>query len=187
MMGRFLLGIIIGILLVAGAGYFYFTTGIAPAAATAPPMPFEHFFAKAALHARLRREAPKTAPIQPTPGNLLAGAKIYKQNCAFCHGLPNSQPSVQGHGMYPDAPQLFTPHGMVTDDPPGVTYWKVRNGIRLTGMPSFGSALTYQQMWQVSLLLRNADKLPPAVSAALAPTPVPAPASAKPVSSPKRH
>ena len=27
--------------------------------------------------------------------------------------------------MFPHAPQLFTPRGMVTDDPAGVTYWKV--------------------------------------------------------------
>jgi thiosulfate dehydrogenase len=51
----------------------------------------------------------------------------------------------------------------VTDDPPGETYWKVANGIRLTGMPSYRSVLTDTQMWQVSLLLANADKpLPPA-------------------------
>ncbi len=50
----------------------------------------------------------------------------------------------------------------VTDDPPGETYWKVANGIRLTGMPSFKSVLTDTEMWQVSLLLANADKpLPP--------------------------
>jgi mono/diheme cytochrome c family protein len=51
----------------------------------------------------------------------------------------------------------------VTDDPPGETYWKVANGIRLTGMPAFKDALTETEMWQVSLLLANADKpLPPA-------------------------
>ena len=50
----------------------------------------------------------------------------------------------------------------VSDDPPGETYWKVANGIRLTGMPSYKGVLTDTQMWQVSLLLANADKpLPP--------------------------
>jgi mono/diheme cytochrome c family protein len=48
----------------------------------------------------------------------------------------------------------------VTDDPAGVTYWKVANGIRLTGMPGYSSSLSSDQMWQVSLLLANADKLP---------------------------
>jgi mono/diheme cytochrome c family protein len=43
-----------------------------------------------------------------------------------------------------------------------VTYWKVANGIRLTGMPSYSRVLSDAQMWQVSLLLKNADKELPA-------------------------
>jgi len=179
-MGRFLLGLIIGIGLLAGGAFIYFTTGMAPVAATAQPMPFERTIAKMALHAKLRADAPKTVPIQPTTQNLLAGAQVYSHNCAFCHGMPQAEASVEGAGMFPHAPQLFTKRGMVTDDPPGVTYWKVKNGIRLTGMPSFEMALSDQQMWQVSLLLREADKLPPEVSAALAPAPVAAPATPAP-------
>lgn len=52
----------------------------------------------------------------------------------------------------------------VSDDPPGETYWKVANGIRLSGMPAYKDVLNETQMWQVSLLLANADKpLPPSV------------------------
>ena len=69
-------------------------------------------------------------------------------------------------GEFPTPPQLFTGKG-VNDDPPGVTYWKVANGIRLTGMPGFTGSLTTDQMWQVSLLLANSDKLPNGVRAAL--------------------
>jgi thiosulfate dehydrogenase len=46
----------------------------------------------------------------------------------------------------------------VSDDEPGETYWKVSNGIRLTGMPAFNHVLTDTQMWQVTLLLKNADQ-----------------------------
>ena len=46
-----------------------------------------------------------------------------------------------------------------------VTYWKVDNGIRLTGMPSFRHILSNTEMWQVSLLLSQADQQqPPAVA-----------------------
>ena len=68
--------------------------------------------------------------------------------------------------MYPKPPQLFKGHG-VTDDPVGETYWKVANGIRLTGMPAYTNALSETEMWQISLLLANADKLPPQVRALL--------------------
>lgn len=186
-MGRFIFGVIIGICLVAAGAFTYFLTGMAPVAATAQPMPFERLLAHAALHAKIGREAPKTVPIQTTPANLGAGAHLYVHNCAFCHGMPSSKPSIEGRGMFPHAPQLFTQRGMVTDDPPGVTFWKIKNGIRLTGMPSFERGLTTEQMWQLALLLRNADKLPPDVSAILSPTLAPPPAepAKKPV--PRKH
>ena len=70
--------------------------------------------------------------------------------------------------MYPQAPQLWKPEGNgvvgVSDDPPGETFWKIDNGIRLSGMPSYRKVLIATQEWQVALLLANADKpLPPAV------------------------
>jgi len=64
--------------------------------------------------------------------------------------------------MFPKPPQLFRGKG-VTDDEPGETYWKVANGIRLTGMPGFGATLKDDQLWQVSLVLAHADKLPESV------------------------
>jgi hypothetical protein len=80
--------------------------------------------------------------------------------------------------MYPPPPQLF--HGTgVSDDPASETYWKAENGIRLTGMPGFKSRLTEKQIWEVSVLLANSDKIPASVKAALTSTPaVPSPAIA---------
>src|SRR5277367_3063267 len=86
-------------------------------------------------------------------------------------------PSAASQGMFPHAPQLFTAKETVTDDPVGVTYWKVKNGIRLTGMPSFQKALSDQQMWQVSALMASADKLPPDVLRSLLPAAAPADAT----------
>ena len=64
--------------------------------------------------------------------------------------------------LFPGPPQLFQGKG-VTDDEPGATYWKVANGIRLTGMPAFRNSLKDDQLWQVSLFLANADRLPESV------------------------
>jgi mono/diheme cytochrome c family protein len=165
----FMLGLIIGLVAVPLVFAAYILSGHGPAAATDPPMPFESFLARGSLSARIRREAPKGDVSRFTTADLVSGANIYQKNCAFCHGLPDQPPSVAGRGMFPDAPQLFTANGMVADDPAGVTYWKVENGIRLTGMPSFKSSLTDDQRWQVSALLARADKLPPAALDALKP------------------
>ena len=82
-------------------------------------------------------------------------------------------------GDVPEASELFHGKG-VTDDEPGETYWKVANRIRLTGMPAFQQSLNETQMWQVSLLLANADKISDAVKEELKPPPPPgAPAAEK--------
>lgn len=168
-MGKILLGLFLGIVLfpLAVLGWLYF--GNVPVAVADPPFPQERLITHIPLHARIDREAPKTAPIEADEANLVAGAQIYGDHCAGCHGL-YGKPSPIGDRMFPPAPPLWKPHHHgsqtvvgVSDDPPGETYWKVANGIRLTGMPSYKGALTENQMWQVSLLLANADKtLPPA-------------------------
>ena len=130
-------------------------------------MPFEKTFARMGLHGRMDREYPRTVPIQGTAENYMAGAHIYRDHCAVCHGVAGESASSVAKGMYPRPPQLLDPKHMVTDDPAGETYWKVANGIRMTGMPSFHQSLSTTQIWQVSMLLANADKLPPDVNVLL--------------------
>ncbi len=165
-MKKFILGVVVGVLLVVGGFYFYFATGMAPVATAAEAMPFEKKMANMALQARVEKEAPKNAPMQPTEQDYIAGADVYRKQCADCHGLPGQPLSSYAKGEFPKPPQLLKGKG-VTDDPAGETYWKVANGIRLTGMPAFKPSLSDQQMWQVSWLLANADKIPESAKAKL--------------------
>ena len=161
------IGILLGAALLTGGVFFYFMSGRAPAAVTDPPLPYEKKLAHGALNAHIDRDGPKESPVPADEASFLAGAEVYKQNCAVCHGLPGGQKSLIAQGMYPAPPEMF--HGTgVTDDPAWETHWKAENGIRLTGMPGFKGRLTDKQLWQVSELLANADKISPAVKAALA-------------------
>ena len=169
-MGKLLLGIILGVVLVPVAVMAWFHFGSVPVAVADPPFPQERLLTGIPLNARIDRELIKTPPIPADEAAFVAGAQIYRDQCAACHGSHGKASSFGAH-MYPDAPPLWEAHHHgpetvvgVSDDPPGETYWKVANGIRLTGMPSYKEVLTDTQMWQVSLLLANADKpLPPAV------------------------
>jgi len=170
-MKPFVVGLILGVILVPVALYFYFATGSAPVATAAPPMPFEKTLARMALHARMEKEMPKSSPVAADEAAYTAGAQIYKEHCAVCHGLPGQPQTAIAKGMFPKPPMLMEGTG-VTDDPAGETYWKVAGGIRMTGMPGFDKSLSTTQMWQVSLLMANADKLPKSVKDSLAPAPV---------------
>jgi mono/diheme cytochrome c family protein len=184
-MGRILLGVILGVILVPVAVLAWFHYGSVPVAVADPPLPQERLLTHIPLNARIDREMIKTAPIQPDEGNLVAGAQIYRDQCATCHGL-HGKPSSFGAHMFPDAPPLWEKHRNsdvvgVSDDPPGETYWKVANGIRLTGMPSYREILTDNQMWQVSVLLANADKPLPSAAVDLLRGVGPAAAASAPV------
>jgi thiosulfate dehydrogenase len=160
-------GILLGLVLVAGGVYYYFSSGHAPVATSAAPMPLERTFARIGLHAYLDKLPHPQPQVPADEANLISGAKVYKEQCAVCHGLPGEPKGAIALGMYPAPPQLF--HGTgVTDDDAWESYWKVENGIRMTGMPGFKDRLTEAQIWQVSVLVKNADKIGESVRKELA-------------------
>jgi len=164
---RFLLSVLLGLAILPAALYLYVATGHAPVATADAAMPMETFFAKIGRKSRIKAEQPKRDLSTFSTADLTAGADIYQKDCAFCHGLPNQSKPDAAKGMFPRAPQLLDKEDMVTDDPVGESFWKVKNGIRLSGMPGFKQSLSETQMWQVSALLAKADQLPPEVSAKL--------------------
>jgi thiosulfate dehydrogenase len=83
-----------------------------------------------------------------------------------CHGVPDGTRSAIADGLFPKPPQLFKGTG-VTDDDAWESYWKAADGIRLTGMPGFKAHLSDIELWQVAVLVKNADKISPAVKTEL--------------------
>ena len=166
MLKGIVVGIAAGVLLVILGVYLYFSGGHAPVATKAPERPFEHKLAHMAQHAYLDKLPHPQPAVPENEANFLAGAKVYKEHCAVCHGLPGEPKTAIADGMFPAPPQLFRGTG-VTDDEAWETYWKVSGGIRMTGMPGFADHLGETKMWQVSILLKNADKISPGVKAEL--------------------
>ncbi|HWO32460.1 MAG TPA: cytochrome c [Candidatus Acidoferrum sp.] len=160
------IGFILAIAISAGSVFLYFSAGLAPVATADPPMPFEKKLANMALDAHIEKQHIPASPVQADEANFLAGATVYKRQCALCHGLPGQSPIDYATTMFPKPPQLFRGKG-VTDDPASETFWKAANGIRLSGMPSFNTKLTDTQLWQVSELLAHANEIPDSVKTVL--------------------
>ena len=167
----FAAGFVVALVVVVGYGWAYFKWGHPPVAVVDAAFPMEERIVKVPLRSRIAREMEKP----PFPGSedvYVSGAMVYKENCAQCHGVPG-QDVDYAKWMYPKAPQLFKKHAKgnvvgVSDDDPGETFWKVKNGIRLTGMPSFEHTLSNEDMWDVALLLKAADQpMSPAVKGTL--------------------
>lgn len=163
MIKGFVLGFAFTIIAAVACAYVVIAAGTVPAAADDKPLPLEHWAARTSLRATLARNAPKgPSPVPLTDANLIAGIGLFAQHCAICHGTAkgNASPSPVAKGEYPSPPQLASDG--VEDDPEGWTFWKIENGIRWTGMPSWKATLNAEQIWTLALFLKHMDKLPPA-------------------------
>jgi thiosulfate dehydrogenase len=158
---KFFLGFVFAFVVLFAGAWGYLKFGNLPVATADKPLPFEAQIVKVPEHARIDREM-QQAPFGISEDVYEAGAMAYRQQCASCHGVPGQEVAF-ARQMYPHAPQLWKKHSHgdvvgVSDDPPGETFWKVKNGIRLSGMPAFKGILTNDQMWDVSLLLAHANE-----------------------------
>jgi thiosulfate dehydrogenase len=163
----FFYGVILTTVVIFGGAYGYLTSGATSMATSAPPILLEETFARVALEASYRGSRDLQSLLPLDNENLVAGARLFKSHCGGCHGLPGRPSTAWANAMFPHPPQLFEKDGMVTDDPQGITYWKVTHGIRLSGMPAFDKALSETERWQVTMLIAHADKLSPQVHSVL--------------------
>ena len=87
-------GVVIGFLLavvfIAGAVFSYFASGMAPVATADPPMPFEKKLANMALDAHIEKQHVVQSPVAADEPAFLAGAGVYKEQCAACHTLAHA-------------------------------------------------------------------------------------------------
>lgn len=168
---KFLFGFVFAVVLIFGAGWAYLKFGDPPVATADKPFPFEATITRVPLGARIDRQM-QQPPFAISEDVYESGAMAYKLQCVSCHGIPGKDVAF-ARNMYPVTPQLWKRHSHgdvvgVSDDEPGETYWKIKNGIRLTGMPAFKGVLSEDQMWDVALLLKHAnEQLPDPVTAIL--------------------
>ncbi len=159
--GKVFIGIVILLILLTTGAFAYLRFGPVPVAVSDTAFPFEKQIVKIAVRARIARQT-QNPPFAASEDVFQSGANIYQHQCSMCHGIPGHDSSLSKQ-MFPAPPQLWKKHGAkgvvgVSDDDPGFSYWVVSNGIRLSGMPSFSHTLSDKERWEVSLLLKNADK-----------------------------
>src|SRR5579863_8028799 len=103
-------GLVIGcfltVVILAGGVYYYFASGMAPAATADAPMPFEKKMANMALDAHISKASVEQPAVPADEPNFIAGANVYKAECSVCHGTP-ARRSEYATEMYPRPPQLF--------------------------------------------------------------------------------
>jgi thiosulfate dehydrogenase len=161
-MKKVLFGFVFAFVVIAVGGYLFIATGHMPMATAAGALPGEEMIANLALNASMKGSRDLKSPLPVNDETLKHGADVYNGNCAMCHGAFQQPKPDLAKYMFPPPPQLLADDKM-SGDPEGELYWKITNGIRMTGMPAFEKIIDQNRRWQVALLIKHADHLSPAV------------------------
>jgi thiosulfate dehydrogenase len=163
-MKKLILSFLAGLALLPIAALIAARLGFWPSQATSTPPQWERALAQSVLQSSVARRAHGlTNPIEGSDETLLAGMKIYRMNCAGCHG-EFEQPSHWGTtGFYPRVPQLAETSSRLS---PAEMFFVVKNGIRYTGMGAWDGMLSDDDIWRVVIFLSRVQSLPDPVAAA---------------------
>ncbi len=102
--------------------------------------------------------APEGAdPFAKDPDAVAVGFDHYRENCVICHGAPGVEAGELAKGLNPPAPHLWDVDGHIMPD--GQTFWAIKHGIRMTGMPAFGPTHTDEEIWKIVAFLHHLNAL----------------------------
>lgn len=101
------------------------------------PSPAEAWVARRLRHLAIPVGARRTVnPISPTESSLAMGRSHWADHCAVCHGNDGRGDTPIGRGLYPKAPDMRLAATQELSD--GELFFIIENGVRFTGMPSWG-------------------------------------------------
>jgi mono/diheme cytochrome c family protein len=167
-MKQFILGFLVGALVLLLSVFAYLRLGLADVAADTLIPAWKARWMLSSVHASIRRTLPRDlkSPLPPSDDVLIAGGKLYLNDCVGCHGAPG-KPSDFGATFYPPAPQLAR-DGTTYSEPE--IYWVAKHGIRRTGMSEQGSSYSDEHLWQLAAFISHITTLPPQVRSAIEPS-----------------
>ena len=87
------------------------------------------------------------------PELILAGAKLYTENCAVCHSGPGLKPTKISTGLNPTPPNLFKAG---RDADPAEQFWFIKNAVKIIALPVFAPTLSHDELWSLAVVLKRA-------------------------------
>ncbi len=162
--GTAVLAFVLGAAVAAAGAWLYLRSSPRPASLTPPPAATPR---PAILHAppapqpgpQPSATTTRTPPFGTSEDAFEAGAHLYANRCASCHGTPQAEAST-----HPSAPQLWRkarPPSAATTSPhatsPSDLFSEIAVGAPAKGMPAYARILTDTQIWQIALLLGDAE------------------------------
>jgi mono/diheme cytochrome c family protein len=148
----------LAIIVAVAAAVFFFVGFYSVAGTVEDPAVVKWALAKV-RNASIARHATDKAPGNlGDPATVQAGARQFtERGCVNCHGAPGVEWAKFSEGMRPDPPDLKEEVG---DRTPEQLFWIVKNGINMTGMPSFGTVgVGDDDIWKIVAFLKQLPRV----------------------------
>ena len=157
---------VIGVLAIIGAiaAAVFFFGGYYNVAATEPDLGIVHWALTQIRTASIDRHAKDNPPAgYDDPAKIQEGARQYSViGCVNCHGVPVAPGSTWAkfsEGLHPDPPGLKE---LANDITPAQLFWVIKNGINMTGMPSFEKAgVNDKDIWSIVAFVKKFGSVKP--------------------------
>lgn len=124
------------------------------------PTPMERWAAGQARALAMPAEArSRMNPIGNSPEVMEAARAHWADHCASCHANDGSGDTVVGKNLYPPAPDMRQPATQQLTD--GELFYIIQNGIRLTGMPAWGTGASHDEedSWKLVHFIRHLPQI----------------------------
>src|SRR5262245_12397435 len=96
-------------------------------------------------------------PVPDSPKAVAEGLEHFADHCAICHANDGSGDTGMGRGLYPRVPDMRLPATQNLSD--GELAYIIENGVKLTGMPAWGSEHGQESNWNLVRFIRHLPKL----------------------------
>lgn len=158
---RRLLQALVALLAVLGGGVVLVAVGFANQGVSSrlPPPAIETKMARAARHLLIPQAArTSTNPVERSEEVLTRARRHFADHCASCHGNDGRGQTGMGRNLYPRAPDMTAKQTQELSD--GELFWIIENGVKLTGMPAWGSdSEAAGQSWALVHFIRQLSAL----------------------------
>lgn len=101
-----------------------------------------------------RRASDIVVPALDAEERVSEGARLYAEACTSCHDSPTRVRPLGALRMTPSPPSMDEPAAKLK---PAELFWVVKNGIKMTGMPSWGPAMSDDRIWAIVAFI---EKMP---------------------------
>lgn len=144
---------------ILGATGFAYSGVYDVAASQQDSAPIRWFLVTTRDHSINRQAAGIAVPSLSDPEMIQEGFEHYHEMCTGCHLAPGMESSEIREGLNPQPPILAK---VVPNSNPARLFWVIKNGVKMSGMPAWGTSHSDQMIWAMVAFLERLPTLTPA-------------------------